>query len=97
MKYNYREMVEEVAQDGLEYIINRYHVKDIFKEGFRDLLVTGKKLSLKTVNNKLELRDNINITTQDVEDCKYVCVLFYSSYKKHSELYCSPQIYFYNP
>ena len=42
MKYNYREMIEEVVQDGLEYVINRYHVKDIFKEGFRDLLVTGK-------------------------------------------------------
>ena len=26
MKYNYREMVEEVAQDGLEYIMNRYNL-----------------------------------------------------------------------
>jgi hypothetical protein len=43
MKYNYREMVEEVAQDGLEYVLNRYHLKDKFKEGFRDLLVTGKE------------------------------------------------------
>jgi len=43
MKYNYREMVEETAQDGLEYIINRYNLKDIFKEGFRDLLVTSKE------------------------------------------------------
>jgi len=43
MKYNYREMVEETAQDGLEYIMNRYNLKDKFKEGFRDLLVTGKE------------------------------------------------------
>ena len=43
MKYNYREMIEETAQDGLEYISNRYHLKDVFKEGFRDLLVTGKE------------------------------------------------------
>ena len=43
MKYNFREMIEETAQDGLEYIINRYNVKDVFKEGFRDLLVTGKE------------------------------------------------------
>ena len=43
MKYNYREMIEETAQDGLEYIINRYNIKDVFKEGFRDLLVTGKE------------------------------------------------------
>tara|TARA_R100001086_G_scaffold243454_1_gene172269 strand:- start:59 stop:1867 length:1809 start_codon:yes stop_codon:yes gene_type:complete len=51
MKYNYREMVEEVAQDGLEYIINRYHVKDIFKEGFRDLLVTGKSFYKTYIKN----------------------------------------------
>jgi len=43
MKYNYREMVEENAQDGLEYVLNRYNLKDKFKEGFRDLLVTGKE------------------------------------------------------
>ena len=35
-------MVEETAQDGLEYITNRYNIKDVFKEGFRDLLITGK-------------------------------------------------------
>lgn len=43
MKYNYREMIEETAQDGLEYVVNRYNLKDVFKEGFRDLLVTGKE------------------------------------------------------
>jgi hypothetical protein len=43
MKYNYREMIEENAQDGLEYVLNRYNLKDKFKEGFRDLLVTGKE------------------------------------------------------
>jgi hypothetical protein len=43
MKYNYREMVEETAQDGLEYIMNRYNLKDVFKEGFRDLLITSKE------------------------------------------------------
>jgi len=36
-------MVEETAQDGLEYLVNRYNYKDLFKEGFRDLLVTGKE------------------------------------------------------
>ena len=43
MRYNYREMVEETAQDGLEYLMQKYHYRDIFKEGFRDLLVTGKE------------------------------------------------------
>ena len=51
MKYNYREMVEETAQDGLEYVINRYNVKDIFKEGFRDLLVTGKEFYKVEIKN----------------------------------------------
>ena len=43
MRYNYREMVEETAQDGLEYLMQKYHYRDLFKEGFRDLLVTGKE------------------------------------------------------
>jgi len=30
MKYNYREMIEETAQDGLEYVTNRYNIKDVF-------------------------------------------------------------------
>ena len=42
MKYNYREMIEETTQDGLEYLSNRYNLRDVFKEGFRDLLVTAK-------------------------------------------------------
>jgi len=51
MKYNYREMVEETAQDGLEYITNRYNIKDVFKEGFRDLLITGKEFYKVNIQN----------------------------------------------
>jgi len=51
MKYNYREMVEENAQDGLEYVLNRYNLKDKFKEGFRDLLVTGKEFFKVDIQN----------------------------------------------
>ena len=51
MKYNYREMVEETAQDGLEYVTNRYNLKDVMKEGFRDLLVTGKEFYKVTIQN----------------------------------------------
>jgi hypothetical protein len=42
MKYTYKEMIEEVAEDGLEYLIENYNWKDVFKNGFRDFLVTGK-------------------------------------------------------
>ena len=51
MKYNYREMVEETAQDGLEYVTNRYNLKDVMKEGFRDLLVTGKEFYRVSIQN----------------------------------------------
>ena len=51
MKYNYREMIEETAQDGLEYISNRYNIKDVFKEGFRDLLVTAKEFYKVNIQN----------------------------------------------
>ena len=43
MRYNYKESVEEMAQDGLDYLMQRYDLKDIFKTGFRDFLVTGKE------------------------------------------------------
>ena len=39
MRYNYKEAVEEMAQDGLDYLMQRYDLKDIFKTGFRDFLV----------------------------------------------------------
>jgi hypothetical protein len=42
MRYEYKELIEEVCQDGLDYLIKRYRLKDVFREGFRDFLVTGK-------------------------------------------------------
>lgn len=43
MRYNYRESIEEAVQDGLEFLVNKYKIKNKFKEGFRDLLITGKE------------------------------------------------------
>lgn len=43
MQYSYKEAVEEVAQDGLNYLMQKYSFREIFKAGFRDLLVTGKE------------------------------------------------------
>ena len=51
MRYNYREAVEEVAQDGLEYLMQIYNLKDIFKAGFRDMLITGKEFYKIEVKN----------------------------------------------
>tara|TARA_R110002012_G_scaffold70268_1_gene181149 strand:+ start:4779 stop:7013 length:2235 start_codon:yes stop_codon:yes gene_type:complete len=42
MRYEYKELIEEVCQDGLDYLVQKYRLKDIFRSGFRDFLVTGK-------------------------------------------------------
>ena len=42
MKYTYKEAVEEVVEDGLHYLKERYRWKDLFRTGFRDFLITGK-------------------------------------------------------
>jgi len=81
MKYNYREMIEETAQDGLEYISNRYNLKDVFKEGFRDLLVTSKefhKVSIQDGDPYVRRVDPRNIIFDSsahsdyLDDCSWV-------------------------
>tara|TARA_R110002020_G_scaffold146694_2_gene321463 strand:- start:447 stop:2789 length:2343 start_codon:yes stop_codon:yes gene_type:complete len=42
MRYTYKEAVEESVEDGLSYLMQKHRWKDLFKSGFRDLLVTGK-------------------------------------------------------
>lgn len=36
MRYEYKEVIEEVVNDGLEYLTRKYRIKDLFKDGFRD-------------------------------------------------------------
>ena len=81
MKYNYREMIEETAQDGLEYITNRYNIKDVFKEGFRDLLVTAKEFYKVSIQNgdpyvrRIDPRNIVFDTTSNsdyLDDCNWV-------------------------
>ena len=43
MRYEYKEVIEETVNDGLEYLTRKYRLKDVFKDSFRDLLVTGKE------------------------------------------------------
>tara|TARA_R110000744_G_scaffold97872_1_gene189090 strand:- start:352 stop:2529 length:2178 start_codon:yes stop_codon:yes gene_type:complete len=52
MRYNYRESIEESVQDGLEFLINKYKLKNKFKEGFRDLLITGKECYRVEIKNE---------------------------------------------
>jgi len=42
MRYTYKEAIEETVEDGLNYLKERHRWKDLFRNGFRDLLVTGK-------------------------------------------------------
>ena len=42
MRYTYKEAIEETVEDGLNYLKERHRWKDLFRTGFRDLLVTGK-------------------------------------------------------
>ena len=81
MKYNYREMIEETAQDGLEYITNRYNLRDVFKEGFRDLLVTSKEFHKVSIQNgdpyvrRVDPRNIIfdsSVHSDYLDDCSWV-------------------------
>jgi hypothetical protein len=51
MRYDYKEAVEEMAQDGLDFIIAKYDLKEQFKTGFRDFLITGKEFYKVYVKN----------------------------------------------
>tara|TARA_R100001377_G_scaffold78892_1_gene56818 strand:- start:1594 stop:3846 length:2253 start_codon:yes stop_codon:yes gene_type:complete len=51
MRYEYKELIEEVCQDGLDYLVNKYRLKDAFRDGFRDFLVTGKEFYKVYVKN----------------------------------------------
>ena len=42
MRYTYKEAIETTVESGLEYLKEKYRWKDLFRNGFRDLLVTGK-------------------------------------------------------
>jgi len=43
MRYQYKEVIEESINDGLDYLAQKYQFKHMFKEGMRDLLVTAKE------------------------------------------------------
>ena len=81
MEYTYKEAVEEVAQDGLEYLNNKYGYKEIFKAGFRDLLVTGNEFFKVYVKNgdpfvrRVDPRSMAYDTNTDsdfLDDCQWV-------------------------
>ena len=42
MRYTYKEAIETTVESGLEYLKEKQRWRDLFRNGFRDLLVTGK-------------------------------------------------------
>ena len=75
MRYTYKEAVEEVAEDGIEYLKQKYRWKEIFKNGFRDLLVLGKvfyRIEVKNGDPFIRRVDPRNIAFDSAIDTDYI-------------------------
>jgi hypothetical protein len=75
MRYKYKEAVEEVAEDGVEYLKQKYRWKEIFKNGFRDLLVLGKvfyRVEVKNGDPHVRRVDPRNIAFDSAIDTDYI-------------------------
>lgn len=75
MRYTYKEAVEEVAEDGVEYLKQKYRWKEIFKNGFRDLLVLGKvfyRIEVKNGDPFIRRVDPRNIAFDSAIDTDYI-------------------------
>tara|TARA_Y100001972_G_scaffold68282_1_gene83253 strand:+ start:6754 stop:8988 length:2235 start_codon:yes stop_codon:yes gene_type:complete len=75
MRYTYKEAVEEVAEDGIEYLKQKYRWKEIFKNGFRDLLVLGKvfyRIEVKNGDPFVRRVDPRNIAFDSAIDTDYI-------------------------
>ena len=44
MKYDYKDMIEEIMEKGMKYLIEKYNIKDKFTSGFEDKMVTDKEI-----------------------------------------------------
>ena len=81
MRYNYKEAIEEAAQDGLEYLVQNQGLKEVFKNGFRDLLVTAKEFyKCEIVNGDPKARRvdprsivyDVNDESEFIEDAQWI-------------------------
>ena len=86
MKYDYRDMVEEIMDRGMEYLIQKYSIKDIFISGFEDKLVTDKEIYFVDYSGKDEdptfrKVDIINLyysgddEVEWIDECEWACEL----------------------
>lgn len=81
MMYTYKEAIEVVVQDGLEYIAQKYRFKDMFKNGLRDMLVSSKEFYKCYIKNgdpyarRIDPRNLIYDTTSEsdfLDDAQWV-------------------------
>lgn len=81
MSKNYREDVEVMVFNSLEYLSYKYSLKDIYKRGLYDLCITGKEFyKVDIINNDPRVRRvdprslvyDQNIETEYLDDCMYV-------------------------
>ena len=58
---------------NLEYLIQKYNYRDLFKEGFRDMLVTGKEFFTINEINKIKPKKIINCNINKNRKIKLLC------------------------
>lgn len=81
LNFQYREKIEKVAQDSLDYLVNIFPIKDTFKKGFQDLCIAGRefyKVYIENGNPMTRRIDPRNIVYDDggeneyLDDCSFV-------------------------
>lgn len=81
MQMNFREQTEEIVENGLNYLIQRYSLKHLFKTGMYDLSITGKEfyhVSVKQGDPYVRRVDprsliyDVDTETENLQDCNWV-------------------------
>ena len=81
MRMNFRENVEVMAHNGLEYLMQKYSYKSIFEKGFYDLCISSKEFYKASIVNgdpsirRVDPRSIIydyDSDTEDLDECQWV-------------------------
>jgi len=81
MRKNYRENVEDMVYNGLNYLISKDYLKASFKRGFYDLAITAKEFYQVSIRNgnpfvrRVDPRNliwNVNTESETIQDSAWV-------------------------
>ena len=56
MRYEYKEVIEEVVNDGLEYLTRKYRIKDLFNDYLDKMNGKDERLFIEGLNKRIEIR-----------------------------------------